>query len=103
MPKLKDVLEAVIAKAEMEKRARREKLKNMTIENLKDEENYLTDEQFNFFKERLKKIKEEQTENDQQVQLLKSKLDWVLRKPTKKKIRIRRVKKKETKEESNLT
>ena len=45
VPKLKDVLEQVIAKERDKQRARREKLKNLTIEScLEDESKFLTDE-----------------------------------------------------------
>ncbi len=59
MPKLKDVLERVIAKAASDKKAKREKMNNFTIESLKDDVNFLTDEQFDKLRGEMKKIKEE--------------------------------------------
>ena len=45
VPKLRDVLEKVIEQEKQKAKARREKLRNLTVEDLiKDEENYLTDE-----------------------------------------------------------
>ena len=45
VPKLRDVLEKVIEQEKQKAKARREKLRNLTVEDLiKDEENYLTEE-----------------------------------------------------------
>ena len=60
----------------------------MSIENLNDEDNFLTDEQYDTLKAKLKKIRSEHRENDQQLQLLKNKLDHVLRKPERTKIKV---------------
>ena len=51
VPKLKDVLEAVIAKEAAKARAKRDKLKNLTIESMEDESTYLTEDQFGQLKD----------------------------------------------------
>ena len=50
IPKLKDVLEKVIAKQAAEKKAKREKMKNITIESLKEDDRFLSDEQYSNLK-----------------------------------------------------
>ena len=57
IPKLRDVLLKVIAQAASRARARREKLKNQTIEDLADENSYLNESQFDNLKRQFQKIK----------------------------------------------
>jgi len=46
LPKLKDVLLAVIAKEAARAKTKRDRLKNVNISSLVDEDKYLTDEQY---------------------------------------------------------
>jgi len=57
LPKLKDVLEKVIAQGRQKQKDRRDKLKNLSLDALVDEANYCTDDQFGQLKELMQKVK----------------------------------------------
>lgn len=65
LPKLKDVLEKVIAQQRQKQKERRDKMKSLTLDALVDEANYLTDDQFEQLKEHVQKVRNDQKENDQ--------------------------------------
>ena len=64
LPKLKDVLEKVIAIERKKQRMKRDMMKNISLDSLEEDSNYLTDEQFEQLKELITKVKAEQKEND---------------------------------------
>ena len=53
----------------------------MSIEDIADTRDYLDDDQFDNLRQKISKIKDQQQENNQQLQLLRNKVDWVLREP----------------------
>ena len=59
LPKLRDMLEAVINDKHKEQRKRREKIKNMSIEDIAETRDYLEEDQFENLKGRIKKIREQ--------------------------------------------
>ena len=89
IPKLKEILERAIAKAELEARARRKEVEGQSnMEFLSQDREIISDERYNNLSDNLTKILEDIDENDQQTKLLQGKLQWALRKPDKK-IRIK--------------
>ena len=92
LPKLKDVLEKVIAKAEAVKRASREKSDNPLEKLMGNHEDTLQPENFFTLRDNLNRINLDIGENNQQAFLLEGKLNWVLRPPEKMKIREKRKK-----------
>ena len=66
LPKLKDVLEKVIAQQRQKQKDKRDKMRNVNVlDALADESNFLTDDQFEQLKEHMQKVKTDQKENDQ--------------------------------------
>ena len=89
IPKLKEILERAIAKAEKEAIARRKEVEGQSnMEYLSQDRELISDERYDSLSDNLTKILEDIDENDQQTKLLQGKLSWALRKPDKK-IRIK--------------
>ena len=84
VPKLKEILEKAIAKAEQDQRAKRSRaLGHSNLEFLSEDTEVISDERFQSLQESLTKILDEIEENDQNTKLLQGKLNWTLRKPEK--------------------
>ena len=92
LPKLKDVLEKVIAKQARMKLANREKSNNPLDMLMGGDHQTLDGENYIMIKDNLTRISLDITENNQTAFLLEGKLNWTLRKPEKIKIKKKRKK-----------
>ena len=76
------MIENVVEDRKREQMRKRERIKNMRIEDIGDTGKFLEDDHFESLKERLLAIKEKQKENSQSVSLLSEKVRKCLRPPS---------------------